>query len=651
MMMSFERNVYATSDILQLVRAGRIHVTSPKSSPDSLGDNSLLGSLHTASRPIYYDDVAYDDARYSPMDPIRDQQLAMNGSKGKTPSMLKSVALIIACSLSMIVNNLNITSVSIALPTIGRELHIPQARLQWMISAYALSSACLLVLFGRLADLFGRKLVFLSGSTWLFAFTLACGFAPNELTLDILRGFQGAGVAATIPASLGILGNGFPISTGRLRSIAFATFAAGAPIGAFVGTCLGGVLTQLTKQTWRSTFYLSTALTGFYIMIGWFCIDKDEPSTETDNRVDWLGGILISAGLTLVIFVLSDGEVAPNKWATSYIIACLIIGCVFLCLFLLWQRYLERVQDSPNAQYSKWTPPPLMKLSLFSRGNGRFSVIMVIALLTWCTFLSWNLYSTLYYQNYLNLEPIPTMLRFIPMFVTGIMLNITVVLTIHRVPVVWLLGFGTFFTGCATILFAVIIPSAPYWAFSFPGTIFSVFGADFVFASGTLFVSKTVTPTEQSVSGALFQTMTQIGTAVGVIVSTIVFNRVLAQDSRKQGVILDANQDNAPRSAQLKAYQAAQWAAFSFSMIATILVIVFFRDVGIIGVKGGAHGAPEPGPNTDDEKPSRQSTLIPVQSQDQGKMNSTSHSDSPLKLEEFHNTMTASPPTSNESLD
>ena len=120
------------------------------------------------------------------------------------------------------------------------------------------------------------------------------------------------------------------------------------------------------------------------------------------------------------------------------------------------------------------------------------------------------------------------MLRFFPMFVTGVILNIIVALTIHRIPMVWLLGtysfvsntiyslltlftvIGTFFTGCAPILLAVIIPDAPYWAFGFPAAICSVFGADFVFASGTLYVSKIVEPNEQSLAGALFQTMTQV---------------------------------------------------------------------------------------------------------------------------------------------
>ncbi|KAK2466613.1 hypothetical protein APHAL10511_000871 [Amanita phalloides] len=524
-----------------------------------------------------------------PMDP------SMSRLTGDPPGPLKSLALIIACTLAMIVNSSNNTSVAIALPTIGRDLHILDTRLQLLVSAYSLSSACLLVLLGRLADLYGRKLLFMVGSIWLFAFTIGCGFAPNELSLEILRGFQGVGVAATIPASLGILANAFPISSGRLRSIAFATFAAGAPIGAFFGTCLGAILTQLTKSTWRSTFFLSAGLTAFYVVIGWFAIDNDEPSTEKDKRVDWLGGLFITAGLTFIIFVLSDGEIAPQKWATPYIIACIVLGCFFTGIFLVWQWYLERVQNDPGAQYSLWTPPPLMKLSLWTRGNGRFSVIMLVALLTWCCFLGWNIWATIYYQNYLNLKPIPTMLRFIPMFITGVILNVVVVLTIHRVSVIYLLGLGTFVTGIAPIFLAVVIPSAPYWAFGFPSAVFAVFGADFVFAAGTIYVAKVVKPNEQSLSGALFQTMTQIGTSIGVSVTTIVFDRVLAQDARKLGVLIDDTTQNlAPKSAQLKAYQAAQFTAFAFGMIATVFVLLFFRGVGIIGENGGAHSVPPP---------------------------------------------------------
>ena len=152
--------------------------------------------------------------------------------------------------------------------------------------------------------------------------------------------------------------------------------------------------------------------------------------------------------------------------------------------------------------------------------------------------------------------------------------------------------------------------------------------------------------------------------------TTIIYNRVLAQDSRKLGVLVDADQDNAPRSAQLKAYQAAQWGAFCFAMIgtqffpfqcyplfislslATILVVIFFRRVGIIGVKGGAHGAPGPAPQPDDDKPTNRSSLTVTQSQDLEKMvNSPPHTPFESQSPSEDSTPTVSPAMSTERLE
>jgi hypothetical protein len=125
------------------------------------------------------------------------------------------------------------------------------------------------------------------------------------------------------------------------------------------------------------------------------------------------------------------------------------------------------------------------------------------------------------------------MVRFLPMFVTGTLANVVVGLVVGRVDVAVLTGkvpytrysplpkvltklpvAGTLFTGCATLFFALIDPDASYWAYGFPSAIFSVIGADFVFASGTLFVAKVALPHEQSLAGALFQTMTQVSIAL-----------------------------------------------------------------------------------------------------------------------------------------
>jgi len=142
---------------------------------------------------------------------------------------------------------------------------------------------------------------------------------------------------------------------------------------------------------------------------------------------------------------------------------------------------------------------------------------------------------------------------------------------------------GTLVTGFACVLFALIDPSITYWAFGFPSTVLVVFGADFVYAAGTIFVAKIVFPHEQSLAGGLFQTMTQLGTAFGLTISTIVFDGVVKSQSEKLGVILNADGTNAPMSAELDGYRFAQWTCAAFPFLAGLIAAVFLRSVGIVG--------------------------------------------------------------------
>ncbi|KAK0467833.1 putative efflux transporter [Desarmillaria tabescens] len=497
-------------------------------------------------------------------------------------SVLRSVLIVASCTLAMMVNNANQTSVSIALPTMAVDLDVPESELTWVVSAYPLSAGCLLLMFGRIADLYGRKKVYCFGALWLAVFTLGVSFANNAMTLDILRGLQGVGAAATIPASarLGILAHAFPPS--RARTIAFATFAAGAPIGGAIGTAIGGVMVQLTKQTWRSLFYLNTGLTVASLALGLFTIDRDLPSTEDDQRIDVVGTFLATAGLVLIVFILTQGELAPQQWKTPYITALLITGVIFIVLFLFWQHYLERQQDSANSP-SKWTPPPLMRLSLWTRANGRVAVVMVIAFLNWCCFQGWCYWTQLYYQNYEGRTPILTVVRMVPQNVSGLICNVIVAFVAGRVPFIYFMVSGTALTSAASLLFALINPTTTYWAFDFPAAVLSVVGADFVFAAGTLFIAKVSLPHEQSVAGAVFQTMTQLGTSFGVTISTVVYDRVLRARAEDFGT----DSSNAPKPAQLDAYQAAAWTDFAFGIFAALLALVFFQGAGVLKEREG----------------------------------------------------------------
>ncbi|RPD55048.1 efflux transporter [Lentinus tigrinus ALCF2SS1-6] len=498
-------------------------------------------------------------------------------------SMLKNLVLIGTVTLAMILNTANTTAVFISLPTIGADLNIVETKLQWIISAYSLSSGCMLLFLGRLADLFGRKVTFIAGCAFMGAFGLGCGFAQDEITLDVLRAMQGLGPAASIPAALGILAHTFPPSP--IRSIAFATFAAGAPVGAAIGSAVGGVLTQLTAQSWRSTFWFLTGLSFMCCVGAMISIDRDVPYELADRRVDYVGALLVTAGLTFIIFILSDGPTAPDTWKTGYIIALLIVGVILLVLFVFWEHYLEKVHASNDDALRRrwWTPPPLMPVSIWTRANGKLAVMLMIAFLEWCSFNSFTYWVQLYYQEYLGLNPILTMVRLLPMFVTGVLCNVVVALVVGHVPLVLLIIIGTIGTGLASLLFAVIVPSAPYWAFGFPAAILCVFGADFVFATGTLFVARSCLPHEQSVGGALFQTLTQLGTAFGLAISTVVYNATLKKSAAADGVALNEEGTNAPKDAQLTAYKDANWTGFAFAMVGALLAAVFLRGVGVVG--------------------------------------------------------------------
>ncbi|KAI0794177.1 efflux transporter [Fomes fomentarius] len=502
-------------------------------------------------------------------------------------SFLKNLVLIGSVTLAMMVNIANTTAVVISLPILGADLGIPNSKLQWIISAYSLSSGCLFLFFGRLADLFGRKHTFLLGCALMTTFGLGCGFAQNEITIDILRALQGLGPAASMPAALGILAHTFPPSP--IRSIAFATFAAGAPIGGAIGSSIGGVLTQFTEQTWRSTFWFLAGGSALCGLGAWFSIDPDIPYALADRRVDWVGALLVTAGLTCIVFILSDGSIAPDGWKTSYIIALLIVGVLLLVLFVLWERYLENTHASGDEALRQrwWTPPPLMPVSIWVRAKGKLAVIIIIAFLEWASFNSFTFWIQLYYQDYVHLSPILTMVRLLPMTVTGVLCNVIVALVIGHIDVVILIVIGTLCTGLASVLFAVIDPSAPYWAFGFPATILSVFGADFVFTSGTLFVAKVCLPHEQSVGGALFQTLAQLGTSFGLAISTVVYDAALERRARQMGVDYDVNAGggggSVPSEALLVATKDAMWTGSAFAFVGAVFAFVFLRGVGVVG--------------------------------------------------------------------
>jgi len=175
------------------------------------------------------------------------------------------------------------------------------------------------------------------------------------------------------------------------------------------------------------------------------------------------------------------------------------------------------------------------------------------------------------------------MLRLIPMEFSGVLCSFVVAFVIGRTNLANIIVLGTVLTGSANLLLAIINTSSTYWAFGFPAALTSVFGADFVFAAGSIFIAKVALPTEQSMAGALTQVMTQIGTSFGVTITTIVFDRTVARDSKRLGYMGITSDTTAPPSAKISGYRAAQWTAFGFAVLSALLGAIFLRGAGVIG--------------------------------------------------------------------
>ncbi|KAG9017798.1 hypothetical protein FRB93_004609 [Tulasnella sp. JGI-2019a] len=512
-----------------------------------------------------------ESADSHPEPPFRPEQGTIAATEQQSRPRSKDVLIILGCTLGQITLIASSSIVS-ALPTIGRDLGIPQQTLQWPISAYSLTGGCFLLLLGRLADVYGRKRAFLLGIAWFTVWAIACAVAKTAVQLSLFRAFQGIGVAAATPAAIGILAQEFP--PGRMRSFAFATFSCGAPMGGSIGILVGGTLTQLASDSWRSMFFVFAGLAVLAALAVFFAVPTDKLDDTADRRVDWLGAAIVTCSLVMLLFSLAQGEVASNGWGTPYIIVLLILSVSGLGGFLAWEWYLEY----------RTTYPPLMRLSLWKRANGRFAAVQSIAFVVWIAFSSWIYWATLYYQSYLGLSPVRSMIRFIPMFVSGATCNFIVAMLIGRISGSILLAIGSAATGGACLLFALIRPSAPFWAFGFPAATIVVLGADFTFATGSIFVAKVALPHEQSLAGGIYNTVMQIGAALGLAVTTVIADRITTNESRKLGFDYDPKSPGyVPPEALLHGYRAAQWACLGFCMFSLALILVFLRDIGKVG--------------------------------------------------------------------
>ncbi|OTA91302.1 hypothetical protein M434DRAFT_397323 [Hypoxylon sp. CO27-5] len=486
-------------------------------------------------------------------------------------SKARCIALVATVTGASFLNILSIQSVVIILPTIGEDLSIPESRLQWVVSSYALTFGCFLLLWGRIADIYGKRSIFILGSAFVAVTMIINPFIPNEIGFNLFRGLQGLGAAANVPTAIGILGVTFPPS--KAKNYAFSAYAAGAPLGSVFGNIIGGFIASFAN--WRWVFGATGGLAIAVTLAGILFIPPPPPhlagrkdGISSLKSVDWIGGALVTASILALLFALAEGNVVG--WNTVWIYLLIVISLLLLGVFVAWQWYQEK----------HMTSKPLMKVTLFK--NARFSAAMVIMALFFGSFNDMLVSATFLFQDYQDLGALQTTLRFIPTGVCGVITAFVVSHLISRIPTWMLLLFGNLSVSVSCLLFSIPIPpDTSYFAYGFPAFVLSVMGADITWPSLTLFTSKSLPQEDQALGGALINSMGQIGRAIGLAITTAIQTAVMARD---RGVPVEEAGKILPwEPASLNGLRAGIWFNFALALCCAIVVAVYFRGTGIVG--------------------------------------------------------------------
>jgi EmrB/QacA subfamily drug resistance transporter len=445
----------------------------------------------------------------------------------------------VAFGLFMIM--LDNTIVNVALPSIQRDLNIGISELEWVFNGYALTFGVLMLTGGKLADLLGRRRIFIAGLVIFTVASLGCGLASSASFLIAARVVQGVGSALMNPATLSIITATFPP---RQRGMAIGIWAGVSAMALAIGPLVGGLITQ--HWSWNWIFFINVPIGILAIVVARLVIDESR-DTSAEQRLD-LPGLLTSA---IGLFALTYGLIEANTygWTSARILglfAVAVIGLVAFALLELHQR------------------APMLDLSLFK--NGTFAGANTVMLLVGLAMFGVFFYNSLFIQNIIGYSAVQTGASFLPMTVLIILVAPIAGKYSDRVGSRWLMGAGMLLLSASLLIFSRLDAGSDFWDI-LPGLLVGGFGMAIVMTPTTAAAMGSVPVDKAGVGSAVLNSMRQVGGSLGIAV---------------MGAIVAASATGAPGTPQaaegfVRGYQHALTVAAAIALLGAVLSVVTVR--------------------------------------------------------------------------
>ncbi|WP_405589242.1 DHA2 family efflux MFS transporter permease subunit [Streptomyces sp. NBC_01190] len=474
---------------------------------------------------------------------------------GKAPAADRSerpnhrwwVLAVIALAQLMVV--LDATVVNIALPSAQHDLGFSDGNRQWIVTAYSLAFGSLLLLGGRLADLIGRRIVFLIGVVGFAGASALAGAAQNFEVLVSGRALQGLFGAMLAPAALSLLNTTF--TDAKERAKAFGIYGAIAGAGGGVGLLLGGVLTE--HLSWRWTLYVNLVFAVIAFIGGLLLLRKGAPAERP--KLDLPGTLLVTTGLFGVVYGFSNAE--THHWGSPQTWGFLVAGALLVAAFAWWQTRAAH---------------PLLPLRvLLDRNRGAsFTVLAISGAGMFGVFL----FLTYYLQSSLHYTPVKTGLGFLPMI--GILMVAAQLVTNIFLPKLGprpIVPLGMLLAAGGMVWLTGLDLRSTYAAAVLPPLLLIGFGLGMVMPAAMSVATGGIGPEDAGVASAAVNTMQQVGGSIG----TALLNTLAASAATSYL----AGRSHTPAhlaQAQLHSYSTAYWWSAGLFAVGAVVTLLMFRS-------------------------------------------------------------------------